>query len=79
MKKIFKKIKNFKFIPKFVKQQIKINTLKNEVETLKNAIKDDLYKEFINQLNKPEKIEKIKNENKRLKKQIKELKESLKN
>lgn len=49
-----------------------------ELETLKNTIKDDLYKEFMAKLEEPDKMERIKKENRRLRQQVKELKEMLK-
>ena len=57
-----------------------INTLKNEVSSLRKIIKDDLYKDFLNQLSEKEKIsslektvKRLKNSNKNLKERIKEL------
>lgn len=57
-----------------------INTLKNEVSSLKKIIKDDLYKGFLNQLSEKEKIsslektiKRLKNSNKALKERVKEL------
>ena len=56
-------------------QRKKINTLENENETLKNAIKDELYKEFMKRLGEPLEVSRLKRENKRLRKQKKELQE----
>ena len=60
---------------KVIEQRKKINTLENENETLKNAIKDELYKEFMKRLGEPLEVSRLKRENKRLRKQKKELQE----
>ena len=52
-----------------------INTLRNEVSSLKKIIKDDLYKGFLNQLSEKEKINSLEQTNKRLRKNNKDLKE----
>ena len=62
-------------IKKVIEQRKKINTLENENETLRNAIKDELYKEFMKRLGEPLEISRLKRENKRLRKQKKELQE----
>lgn len=62
-------------IKKVIEQRKKINTLENENETLKNTIKDELYKEFMKRLGEPLEISRLKRENKRLRKQKKELQE----
>ena len=62
-------------IKKVIEQRKKINTLENENETLKNTIKDELYKEFMKRLGEPLEVSKLKRENKRLRKQKKELQE----
>lgn len=62
-------------IKKVIDQRKKINTLENENETLKNAIKDELYKEFMKRLGEPLELSRLKRENKRLRKQKKELQE----
>lgn len=59
--------------------RMKVNTLDNEVETLKSIIKDDLYKEFMEQINDSLLTEQLKEENKRLRKKIKVLKEERRN
>jgi DNA anti-recombination protein RmuC len=56
----------------------KINTLENENETLKETIKNELYKSFMNKLNEPLELDRIKKENKRLRNKVKTLKEILK-
>ena len=58
---------------KVIAQNRKINTLENENETLKNTIKDELYKEFMKKLGEPLEIERLRKENKKLRKQKKEL------
>ena len=58
---------------KVIAQNRKINTLENENETLKNTIKDELYKEFMKKLGEPLEVSRLKRENKRLRKQKKEL------
>ena len=60
---------------KVIEQRKKINTQENEYETLKNAIKDELYKEFMKRLGEPLEVSRLKRENKRLRKQKKELQE----
>ena len=60
---------------KVIAQNRKINTLENENETLKNTIKDELYKEFMKKLGEPLEVSRLKRENKRLRKQKKELQE----
>ena len=62
-------------IKKVIEQRKKINTLENENETLRNAIKDELYKEFMKRLGEPLEVSRLKRENKRLRKQKKELQE----
>lgn len=61
-----------------VKQRRKINTLENKVETLENAMKDKLYKEFMKRLGEPMEISKLKKENKRLRASNKELRKIIK-
>ena len=58
---------------KVIAQNRKINTLENENETLKNTIKDELYKEFMKKLGEPLEIARLRKENKKLRKQKKEL------
>ena len=60
---------------KVIAQNRKINTLENENETLKNTIKDELYKEFMEKLGEPLEITRLRKENKKLRKQKKELQE----
>ena len=60
---------------KIIAQNRKINTLENENETLKNTIKDELYKEFMKKLGEPLEKARLRKENKKLRKQKKELQE----
>ena len=60
---------------KVIVQNRKINTLENENETLKNTIKDELYKEFMKKLGEHLEIARLRKENKKLRKQKKELQE----
>lgn len=69
------KMKQINKIPLWIKQQRQINTLKLEVETLKNSMKEELYKEFMKKLGEPLENERLRNENKRLRQQNKSLKE----
>ena len=62
-------------IKKVIEQRKKINTLENENETLRNTIKDELYKEFMKRLGEPLQVSRLKRANKRLRKQKKELQE----
>lgn len=68
----------FKDFFDIVKAQMKINSLKNEVETLTNSIKDELYKEFLKNLGDSAENERLKKENKNLRKKVKVLKEIIK-
>ena len=61
-----------------IKLKRKINTLENQVETLENSIKDELYKEFMKKLGETAENDRIKKENKKLRIKIKELKEIIK-
>ena len=56
----------------------KINTLECENETLKNIIKNELYKAFMKKLNDSEADKRYKEDNIRLRKQIKVLKQIIK-
>jgi len=70
-----KRMKQINKIPLWIKQKRQINTLKLEVETLKNSIKEELYKEFMKKLGEPLDNERLRKENKRLRQQVKSLKE----
>lgn len=56
----------------------RINTLEMENETLKNTIKEETYKAFMNKLNEVETDQRLRKENTRLRKQVKTLKEIIK-
>lgn len=60
------------------KMRKRINTLETENEMLKNTIKDELYKSFMNKLNDSEADKRYKEDNVRLRKQIKVLKQIIK-
>lgn len=76
--KLLNKKYTFNKLPIIIKQQHKIHTLQNEVETLKYAIKDELYKEFMKRLDEPMEVNRYKKENKKLRQHIKSLKEIIK-
>lgn len=61
-----------------IKLNKKINTLENQVETLENSIKDELYKEFMKKLSETAEKDRLKKENKKLRTKIKDLKEIIK-
>lgn len=62
------------------KLKLRINTLENEneYEYLKSTIKDELYKTFMDKLQEPAEIVRLRNDNKNLRKKVKILKEMLK-
>lgn len=60
------------------KMRKRINTLETENETLKNIIKNELYKAFMKKLNDSEADKRYKEDNVRLRKQIKVLKQIIK-
>ena len=55
----------------------KINSLENENEVLRQIIKDELYKDFIEKLGEPDVVAKLKADNKKLRLKIKELQSML--
>lgn len=61
-----------------IKLKRKINTLENQIETLENSIKDELYKEFMKKLGETAENDRLKKENKKLRAKIKDLKEIIK-
>ena len=61
-----------------VKLNKRINTLENQVETLENSIKDELYKEFMKKLGETAENDRLKKESKKLRAKIKDLKEIIK-
>lgn len=66
-------------LPSKWKMRKRINSLESENEILKEAIKDELYKKFMDKLGEPDTIKRLTEENKRLRLQNKEFKEELKN
>ena len=72
MNKIIKKVLSKS---KKGKLYLKINTLENENETLKNTIKNELYKTFMDKLGEPLEMNRLRVENKKLRKKIKLYKE----
>ena len=66
-------------LPSKWKMRKRINSLESENEILKEAIKDELYKKFMDKLGEPDTIKRLTEENKRLRLQNKEFKEDLKN
>ena len=60
------------------KHQCRVNTLRNEIESLQDIIKNELYKEFIDKVQYCDEITTLREENKKLRKIIKLLKEMLK-
>lgn len=61
-----------------VKLNLKINALENEIEVLKQSIKDDLFNKFMSKLNDEVELNRLRNENKRLRAKVKSLKEIIK-
>lgn len=59
-------------LPSKWKMRKRINSLENEVETLKEIIKSELYKEFMKKLGEHDELERLRNENKNLRKKYKE-------
>lgn len=57
----------------------RINTLENELDTLKEIIKGELYKSFMDKLGEPDTLKRLKEENKKLRQRIKSYKEEIKN
>ena len=64
-------------IKKFLKQKNKINSLEVKLETLENAIKDDLFNKFLDFIKEDVQIKKLKKQNENLKKQNNILKNKL--
>ena len=62
-----------------VKLQRQLNSVTIERDMLKEVIKDELYKAFMNKLEEPLAYDKYKKDNKRLHQQVKTLKEIIKN
>ena len=70
-------IKHGFFFLKYIKTLREKNTLKNEVETLRNVIESQLYKTFMEKLEEPAELERTKAELKRARQKIKILKEMI--
>ena len=66
-------------LPSKWKMRKKINSLESENEILKEAIKDEFFKKFMDKLGEPEKVKRLTEENKRLRLQNKGFKEEIKN
>lgn len=60
------------------KMRKRINALETENEMLKQSIKDELYKTFMDKLGEPLEMERLRNDNKNLRKKVKTLKEIIK-
>ena len=60
------------------KMRKRINALETENEMLKQSIKDELYKTFIDKLCEPLEMERLRNDNKNIRKKVKTLKEIIK-
>lgn len=71
-------IKGIFKVPKIIAMQQRINTLEGEVEVLKDTIKDDLYKTFMEKLKEPTELARYKRENQNLRAKVKTLKALLK-
>lgn len=66
-------------LPSKWKMRKRINSLENEVETLKEIIKSELYKEFMKKLGEPDEIKRLREENKKLRLKNKNYKEEILN
>ena len=60
------------------RKQRRINSLELENDTLKETIKDELYKTFMSKLAEPMEVDRLRHDNKMLRKKIKILQECLK-
>lgn len=79
MKRIEKDIFEKDKLPSKWRMRKRINTLENQVSTLENVIKDELYKEFMKKLGEPDEVKRLREENKRLRQKIKSYKEDINN
>lgn len=78
-KKVAKK--GFKWVNRTMlieEQNKKINSLENELETLKSNVKDELYKKLMEKFDEPLVIQRLRKENKRLKEKIEKMKGEIK-
>lgn len=62
----------------YMKLLKKYNTIQGELEVLKETVKDELYKKWMDKLGEPLEMERLRKENKDLRKKIKVLKEIIK-
>lgn len=74
-----KENKDMDYLPSKWKLKRTINTLEMENEVLKQTIKDELYKEFMEKLGEPMEMKRLKTENRKLREKVKMLKEEIKN
>ncbi len=74
------KILEWKECFKWSKQELlkRNNTLELEVQRLQNIIKDDLYKTFMDKLEEPQELQRLKRENTNLRRKNKVLRQLLK-
>ncbi len=79
MKRIEKDIFEKDKLPSKWRMRKRINTLENQVSTLENVIKDELYKEFMKKLGEPDEVKRLREENKKLRQKIKSYKEDINN
>jgi len=56
----------------------KINTLDGNIKVLEETIKDELYKTFMDKLNEPLELDRLRKENKNLRAKVKTLKQIIK-
>jgi hypothetical protein len=62
----------------YMKLLKKYNRVQGELEVLKETVKDELYKKWMDKLGEPLEMERLRKENKDLRKKIKVLKEIIK-
>lgn len=62
----------------YMKLLKKYNSVQGELEVLKETVKDELYKKWMDRLGEPLEMERLRKENKDLRKKIKVLKEIIK-
>lgn len=62
----------------YMKLLKKYNRVQGELEVLKETVKDELYKKWMDKLGEPLEMERLRKENKDLRKKIKILKEIIK-
>lgn len=62
----------------YMKLLKKYNSVQGELEVLKETVKDELYKKWMDKLGEPLEMERLRKENKDLRKKIKVLKEIIK-